>query len=182
MDDYTLKYNSSYQMAVVHQKFNMTLASGVSDHATGELMTVDSKIPEGSVTKSYTVMAILRLIDQGKMDFNDTISSHVDKILMSSNKTTLLEIWKNDTKINNVTLYHLMHMKSGLQDYDDEGMYEWTLRNPTKDYSPLDYLYGLNKKWVCDPGACEYYSSVGMSLLTFAAAQYYNASSWDQFD
>ena len=75
-----------------------------------------------------------------------------------------------------------MHMKGGLQDYDDEGMYEWTLKNPSKDYSPLDYLWNLNKKWVCNPGTCEYYSSVGMSLLSFAVAQYYNATSWTDFD
>ena len=133
-------------------------------------MTVNSKIPEGSVTKAYTVMAILHLIDQGKMGFNDTIASHVDKILMESANTTLLQIWKGDKKINTVTLYQLMHMKGGLQDYNDEAMYEWTIKNPTKDYSPIDYLHNLNKKWVCDPGKCEYYSSVGMSLLSFAAA------------
>ena len=133
-------------------------------------MTVDDKIPEGSVTKPYTVMAILRLIDQGIMGFNDTIASHVDEILMKSNGTNLLGIWKGDAKINNVTLYQLMHMKSGLGDYSDNFIFSWTIKNPDKDFSPLDYLYNLNKTFVCEPGTCEYYSSVGMSLLTFAAA------------
>ena len=63
MDDYTAKYNTAFQMAVVHESLNMTLVSGIQDFATGAKMTVDDKIPEGSVTKSYTVMAILRLID-----------------------------------------------------------------------------------------------------------------------
>jgi D-alanyl-D-alanine carboxypeptidase len=157
-------------MAVVHESLNFTCASGVQDHTTGVKMTVDDKIPEGSVTKPYTVMAILRLIDQGIMGFNDTIASHVDEILMKSNGTNLLGIWKGDAKINNVTLYELMHMKSGLADYDDNAMLSWTLKNPNKDFSPIDYLYTLNKKWICDPGTCVYYSSVGMSLLTFAAA------------
>ena len=67
----------------------MSLASGIKDYATGAKMMVDDKIPEGSVTKAYTVMAILRLIDQGKMGFNDTIASHVDGLLMKSNDTTL---------------------------------------------------------------------------------------------
>ena len=83
-------------------------------------MTVDAKIPLGSITKPYTVMAILRLIDQGKMGFNDSIGMHVDEILMKSNGTTMLDLWRGDTKINNVTLYDLMHMKGGLGDYDDE--------------------------------------------------------------
>ena len=83
-------------------------------------MTVDAKIPLGSITKPYTVMALLRLIDQGKMGFNDSIGMHVDNILMKSNGTTMLDLWRGDTKINNVTLYDLMHMKGGLGDYDDE--------------------------------------------------------------
>lgn len=73
-------------------------------------------------------------------------------------------------------------MTGGLGDYDDGAMLRWTLDNPDKDISPLDYLWQLDKKWICEPGTCEYYSSVGMSLLAFAAAQYYNASSWDTFD
>ena len=92
-------------MAVVHEKFNYTYATGVKNYATKEQLSVNDKVPEGSVTKAYTVMATLRLIDQGVMGFNDTIASHVDKILMASNGTTLLDIWKGDTKINTVTLY-----------------------------------------------------------------------------
>ena len=76
-------------MGVVHESFNMTLASGVKNHVTGEKMTKEDKIPEGRVTKSYTVMAILRLIDQGKMGFNDTIASHFDNILMKNKGTNL---------------------------------------------------------------------------------------------
>ena len=68
-------------------------------------MTVKDKIPLGSVTKPYTVMTILRLIDQGLMGFNDTISSHVDRILIESNGTTLFDLWKGDERINDVTLY-----------------------------------------------------------------------------
>ena len=157
-------------MGVVHESFNMTLASGVKNFITGEKMTTEDKIPEGSVTKSYTVMAILRLIDQGIMGFNDTIASHVDDILMKSNGTTLQGIWKGDAKINTVTLYQLMHMKGGIGDYNDGAMLHLTLEYPDRDISPLDYLYTLDKKWICDPGACEYYSSVGMELLAFAAA------------
>lgn len=105
LDDYALRFNASFQMGVVHESFNMTLASGIKNHVTGEKMTTEDKIPEGSVAKSYTVMAILRLIDLGKMGFNDTIASHVDDILMKSNGTNLQGIWKGDAKINNVTIY-----------------------------------------------------------------------------
>jgi len=139
-------------------------------------------VPYGSVTKAYTVMGIMRLIEQGKMGFNDSISMHVDDLLMKSNGTTLSQIWKGDKKLENVTMYNLMHMRGGLNDYDDGAMLHWTLSNPNSDFSPLDYVYTLNKTWVCDPGTCEYYSSVGMSLLAFALAQHSGANSWDQYN
>lgn len=136
-------------------------------------------MPYGSVTKAYTTMGIMRLIEQGKMGFNDSISMHVDRIFMASNGTTLDGIWGGDKKLENVTLYNLMHMKGGLNDYSDGGMLQWTLSHPNSDFSPLDYIHTLNKTWVCDPGTCEYYSSVGMSLLAFALAQHSGADSWD---
>lgn len=107
---------------------------------------------------------------------------HVDPILKKSNGTTLLELWKNDTTINDVTIYELLHMKGGLNDYDDTDAYNWTLTHPDEDITPLDYLYELNKTFECQPNTCLNYSSNGYSLLTFALANHYGADSWDTFD
>lgn len=63
-----------------------------------------------------------------------------------------------------------MHMRGGLNDYDDGAMLAWTLAHPDEDFTPIDYLYNVNKTWVCPPGNCEYYSSIGISLLSFALA------------
>ena len=75
-----------------------------------------------------------------------------------------------------------MHMKGGLNDYSDGGMLEWTLSHPDEDFTPLDYIYTLNKTWVCQPGTCEYYSSVGISLLAYVVAQHAGASSYLDYD
>jgi hypothetical protein len=53
-------------------------------------------------------------------------------------------------------------MKSGLNDYDDGLMLKWTLDHPDQDFEPMDYIHTLNKTWVCNPGECEYYSSVAV--------------------
>ena len=82
----------------------------------------------------------------------------------------MLQLWGGDERILNVTVYHLMHMKSGLNDYDDEFMLKWTINHPNEDFEPLDYLHTLNKTWVCKPGECEYYSSVGVQILALALA------------
>lgn len=73
---------------------------------------------------------------------------------MKSNGTTLSQIWNNDPILDEVTIYRLMHMKGGLNDYDDHGMLEWTLDHADQDFTPLDYVHNLNKTWVCPPGTC----------------------------
>jgi len=75
-----------------------------------------------------------------------------------------------------------MHMTGGLNDYDDAKMLKWTIDHPNEDFEPLDYLHTLNKTWVCDPGACEYYSSVGVQILALALAQHAGAKDWYSFD
>lgn len=56
-------------------------------------MTTDKMIPTGSQAKMWTAMNVLRLIEAGKLDFNDTVPSLVDDILYKMNKTSILEIW-----------------------------------------------------------------------------------------
>ena len=95
-------------------------------------MKDDNLIPVGSLMKPFTAVGILRLIEQGKMGFNDTIASHVNQIFMSNNGTTIEKIFNDSGYISNVTIYELLHMKSGLDDYDDEALLQFYLSNPDK--------------------------------------------------
>ena len=76
----------------------------------------------------------------------------------------------------------MLHMKSGLRDYDNNAMIQWTLEHPGQDFTPYDYLHALNKTFICNPGECEAYSSNGYSLLAFVSAAHYGAKNWDTFD
>lgn len=82
----------------------------------------------------------------------------------------MLELWGGDKRILDVTIYDLMHMKGGLNDYDDGLMLKWTIDHPNEDFEVLDYLHTLNKTFVCNPGECEYYSSVGVQILALVLA------------
>ena len=110
LDNYSLVTNSAYQFSVRHKDLNYSYATGIGNHDTKTNLTVNDLIPLGSVTKAYTVMGIMRLIENGTMGFNDTIASHVDEILSRSNETTMSDLWNNDTLLNEVTIYRLMHM------------------------------------------------------------------------
>ena len=53
-------------------------------------LKTDDIIPLGSIMKGYTAMAIMRLVDQGIIGLNDTVSPLVDEFLYRTNKTTML--------------------------------------------------------------------------------------------
>ena len=146
--------NVGYSVGISHKSFNSSWVSGVNDHETGKNLTSSDLIPLGSLVKPLTAMSIFRLVEQGKVGLNDSISMHVDPILKSGNGTSMLELWNNNSEINNVTIYQLLHHKAGLKDYNDAGMREWTLQHPNEDYSPYDYLHSLDKTFLCKPGTC----------------------------
>ena len=50
-------------------------------------------IPAGSQAKLWTGMNVIRLIEAGKLNFNDTLPSLVDEIFYKINGTSVLEIW-----------------------------------------------------------------------------------------
>ena len=133
-------------------------------------MTNENLIPVGSLTKSYTATAVLRLYEQGKVGLNDTIDMHVDEFLKRTNGSTILDVWDGDETIKNVTIYELLHMTSGINEYNDDGMENWTYAHPDEDFSPLDYIWSVNKTWRAPPGTHDHYSSIGYELLGLVLA------------
>ena len=83
-------------------------------------MTDDMMVGTGSVTKMVTAVAIMELHDQGRINVDDAVHLHVDRILREDNGTTLLELWNGDQTINTVTIRQLLHMSGGLRDYEDD--------------------------------------------------------------
>ena len=66
----------------------------------------------------------------------------------------------------------MLGMKGGLNDYDGDAIFNWTLMNPDDDITPLDFLYTVDKTWHSLPGEIIRYSSVGYGLLGLALAQH----------
>jgi len=55
-------------------------AFGVADKATGEPMDPDLYMRIGSVTKTFTVTAVLQLVDQGKVALDDPIGTYIPAV------------------------------------------------------------------------------------------------------
>ena len=147
-------------------------------------LTRHAKIPMGSATKLYTATALLRLQELGVLDLDRTAASIVDPFLRRTNGTSLAELWGTDA-VNRITVRQLASMRSGLADYDDEGLQQWSLdpANLATDISPYDYLHRwAQKQLLFPPGKGAAYSSIGFVVLGFVLAATTNQTAWTGFD
>ncbi|MEU7069867.1 serine hydrolase domain-containing protein [Streptomyces narbonensis] len=126
-------------------------ATGVADTATGEPMSADSYIRIGSETKTFTVTALLQLVDDGRVGLDDPIAKYVRGV-------------RNGHRI---TLRHLAEMRSGLFPYtSDPDFIEALLSDPDRPWTPEELLpYGMKHKNTFEPGAQFQYSNSNLILL-----------------
>ncbi|MGW8884577.1 serine hydrolase domain-containing protein [Streptomyces sp. NPDC055749] len=126
-------------------------ATGVADTVTREPMAADSYIRIGSETKTFTVTALLELVDDGRIKLDDPISAYVPGV----------------RKGNQITLRHLAEMRSGLYPYtSDADFLRDLLSDPQRDFTPQELLaYGMKHKNTFKPGATFQYSNSNLILL-----------------
>ena len=99
-------------------------AYGTADTA-GTPMTPELHYRIGSVTKSITGDAVLRLVDQGKVALSDLLSKYVD------------DIPNGDI----ITIQDLLAMRSGLFEFsDDQDFYNRYIADPTLPWTTEDTL------------------------------------------
>lgn len=102
-------------------KGNYVRASGVADTATGEPMAADSYVRIGSETKTFTVTALLELVDEHRVGLDDPISDYVPGV-------------RNGHRI---TLRQLAEMRSGLFPYTADADFEHDLlSDPQRYFTP----------------------------------------------
>eukprot|EP00041_Stephanoeca_diplocostata_P021552 m.503529 g.503529 ORF g.503529 m.503529 type:complete len:581 (+) comp21849_c0_seq3:116-1858(+) len=150
-------------------------------HEAPWLISNRSLFPMGSVTKTYTAVGVMRLVEAGKVRLDNPIAEYVDPMLKTMIGKTLEEFF-TDQRIKNATVRHFLSMRSGCDDYNDTTMLRWTLEHPTDDFTPADYISNWTKTLRCAPGSCGYYSSVGFDLLGVLLAAQNGFESWLDYD
>ncbi|MFE0452910.1 serine hydrolase domain-containing protein [Streptomyces sp. NPDC058914] len=124
---------------------------GVADRSTGERMRPDLYMRIGSETKTFTVTAVLDLVDEGRIGLDDTIDQYVDGV-------------PNGDKI---TLRQLAGMRSGLFNYsEDDDFFKALTSDPRREFTPrqlLDYAFG--HPVLFPPGEKFSYSNTNLILL-----------------
>src|SRR4029077_9260326 len=82
-------------------------AAGVANRTTDTPNTLETKFNLGSLNKMFTAVAIAQLAQQGRLNFDDTISKH-------------LPDYPNKEVANKVTLHHLLTHTSGMGSYTND--------------------------------------------------------------
>lgn len=180
------QYNCSIAVAVRDGRgASWEVAGGISDFATNRPALADDPFVLGSITKTFTGPGVLQLVDQGVWKLDQLVAPLVDPLLKRSGRSGLEETFGKSA--GRITLRNLLHMTSGLPDYDTS----WNpgdpwrflqYRMPHHDFSPLEIWDRLPRKLEFEPGTKQDYCSTGYVLLGLALAQQHGAETWDAFD
>lgn len=145
MDAYQAHYSYPYQGAVLVAKEGDILyeaAFGIADDQADRMNTIDSVFPIGSVTKSFTALAILQLQEQGLLDLQDPLSKYVE----------------GHPRGDEITIHQLLTHTAGLA---REGLF-LGLDHVDLDAN-IDYINHMPLQ--VEPGAAFAYSNAGYQYL-----------------
>lgn len=112
-------------ITVTHDDVTWTGVAGLADVATGRRVTADDRFAFRSITKSYTVTAILQLVDAGRLSLDDPVSKYVDGVPDG----------------DRITLRELARMRSGLPNYSATPAFQEALKiDLTRDWTDAEIL------------------------------------------
>ncbi|MFD5074075.1 serine hydrolase domain-containing protein [Streptomyces sp. NPDC058371] len=130
-----------------------TAAEGVADRSTGRALSTDDRFRVGSVTKSFSAVVLLQLVDEGKVDLDTSVNAYLPGLLPD----------------DRITVRHVLSHRSGLYDYTND-MFAQTVpgfeavRNKVYTYRQLVDL-SLRKPLNNAPGAAYSYSNTNFVVV-----------------
>ncbi|ROO86628.1 D-alanyl-D-alanine carboxypeptidase [Actinocorallia herbida] len=129
-------------------------AFGIADKEENTAMSTDLHMRIGSVTKTFTVTAVLKLVDDGLMGLDDPISDYVGGVPNG----------------DGITLRQLAEMRSGLYNYTEDPAWEKALeKDPRRAWTPRELLdHSFDHPPVFAPGERFQYSNTNTVLLGLA--------------
>eukprot|EP00040_Diaphanoeca_grandis_P024939 m.137793 g.137793 ORF g.137793 m.137793 type:complete len:447 (-) comp29948_c2_seq1:12-1352(-) len=157
--------------------------AGFSD-ADGKVpcSTTRDKYAWGSTTKTQTSLMVLKLVDKGVVNLDDSVVPHVDPFLRKISNGTLDLVGLYGDTVNKVTVRSLLQMSSGINEYDNPKVRAYQNLHRDEDLSPMWILNQSNRSWLCEPGTCGRYSSTNFVILGLLLGHHTNATNWDTLD
>ncbi|PHQ55177.1 MAG: hypothetical protein COC16_05695, partial [Lutibacter sp.] len=124
---------------------------GVRSIKTGNLVTENTIFHTASISKLFTSVATIKLIEQNKMTIDDKL---VD---------ILPELKHDDKRVNYITIKNLLNHTSGLPDIRN---YHWDNNNQS-DNTLTNYIRGLSLTIEFEPGSEYQYSNLAYNILGY---------------
>jgi CubicO group peptidase (beta-lactamase class C family) len=138
-------------VALIHEgRVLFSRCYGYADAEKKGAITEDTYFMAGSLTKSFTALAVLKLIEEGKIDPNADIKKYIPDF-------SIRILYDGEPLI---TVKHLLTHTSGL-------MVDYYVRSTgEKKHSNADLLLQLQNEYLCfKPGSAYKYSNIGYRLL-----------------
>ena len=140
---------------------DLQMAQGVSNIAKGTPLTPKHSFRIASNTKTYTAVAVMRLVELGKLKLDQTVAA----LLPIEFIATLKDSGHEPEKI---TIHHLLTHTSGMADHAQDHRYlESIMKDPNHQWSPLEQVKLLKEYQLKPglPGEKFAYSDTGYILL-----------------
>ncbi len=121
-------------------------------------MTVDTIIGIGSISKSFTALAIMQLVEQGKIDLRAPVDNYID--------------FKLGSKKNPISIHHLLSHSSGFPDLDAtyipiaRGLGSSEITTPMSSWNDfLLHINGARNEQFSDPDMNFFYNNDFFTVL-----------------
>ncbi|MBR9844681.1 MAG: beta-lactamase family protein [Algicola sp.] len=123
-------------------------AIGYADKSENQNFNLNTKVRTASIAKSMTAVAVMQLVEQGKIDLNIPIDTYISGFIQ-----------KGETKI---TTKHILSHTSGINAYKNSKEAENKI-----NYATLKDAYSVfkDRKLRFEPGTAYFYTSYGYVVL-----------------
>lgn len=124
---------------------------GIRSIKNTSLVTENTVFHTASISKLFTAVATMKLIQQNKIALDDKLVN------------LLPELKFNDKRVTQITIKNLLNHTSGLPDINN---YHWDNNNQS-DNSLKEFVLGLNLKLDSDPSSEYQYSNLAYDILGY---------------
>jgi CubicO group peptidase (beta-lactamase class C family) len=123
-------------------------AYGLADRTTGRAVLPDTRFDLGSIGKLFTATAVLRLVQEGRLDLADPVGQYLEGFT---------------PEVAGVSVEQLLRHRSGLGDYLSHPEFE---TDPNRFTQTADFLPLARKQSPAfEPGTATRYSNLGFVML-----------------
>ncbi|MEO8254761.1 MAG: serine hydrolase domain-containing protein [Flavobacterium sp.] len=141
-------------------KISWTYATGFSDKDKKEKINKDQPLLIASNTKTYVAAAILKLVENKKLQLNQPI----EELLSKKTKIILL---KSGYNLNKITIRNLLSHTSGITDYVTDSYFAYVGKNPNHQWTRDEQIeLAMKIAKPLEPGKTFAYGDINYLLLS----------------